>query len=106
MVSRLARLSVLAAAAVTSVRAQFPNSANIQVLRAGNGTAFASTAGVPVFVDEYTVAGALVNSWGLPASVTAPQQPCVEALNTQTDGMGGVTADGAYFIFPCAWVAG
>jgi hypothetical protein len=41
---------------------------NLAVLRIGNGSASLTSAGTPVFVDEYTVGGALAQSIALPAN--------------------------------------
>src|SRR5205807_2569966 len=45
---------------------------DLMVIRVGDGTGLSSGVSAPVFVDEYTTAGALVGSIAIPSSGTAP----------------------------------
>jgi hypothetical protein len=73
---------------------------DLVVYRVGTGTAL-TTAAAPVFLDDYTTAGALVgaNTVALPSSTqTLPNHALTAGGTTNGDGILSTTADGRYLL--------
>lgn len=97
MLSTLARVAIVAAVSSfgsTAIASSF-TAGNIVVLRVGDGSAApGATLAAPVFLDEYTSAGTLVQSIPVPTTTSAPNfrltlhglETAVGALNRSTDG--------------------
>ncbi len=71
---------------------------NLVVVRVGDGTAPLTNAAQPVFVDEYTTAGTLVQSVALPTAATGGNQPFANSGTATSEGFLQLSADGAYLI--------
>ena len=71
---------------------------NIVVARVGDGTTALSAAAAAVFLDEYTPAGALVQSVPLPTSVSGNNRILTAAGNATTELALTRSADGRYLV--------
>ena len=72
---------------------------NIVVYRVGDGsTALAAGVGVPVFLDEYTPSGTLVQSIGLPTGASGANQPLIASGTAGTEGQLTRSVDGRYLL--------
>lgn len=75
---------------------------NLAVYRVGSGASSLVNTGNPVFIDEYTPTGTLVQSIALPSSVGAPPAyACVGSGTATSEGMLSRSADGRYLLIPC-----
>lgn len=75
---------------------------NLAVYRVGTGASSLVNTGNPVFIDEYTPAGTLVQSIALPSSVGAPPAyACVASGTATSEGMLSRSADGRFLLIPC-----
>ena len=74
---------------------------NLAVYRVGTGSAALTNAGTAVFIDEFTPAGALVQSIAMPTAVSGAQKQLVAAGTATTEGLITRSADGQ-----CLWVPG
>lgn len=71
---------------------------NIVVYRIGDASAL-SSACAPVFLDEYTTAGFLVQSIALPTTVSGLNLRCVASGTATSEGFLSLSNDGRYIIF-------
>ena len=71
---------------------------NIAVVRIGHGNATLTNAGTAVFIDEYTLGGALVQSIALPTTVNGSQKRLVISGTSTSEGYLGVSANGQYLL--------
>lgn len=71
---------------------------NLVVYRVGTGTGSLVNTGNPVFLDEYTPAGVLVQSIALPTTVNGPQKRLVASGTATSDGLLSRSADGRYVV--------
>lgn len=71
---------------------------NIVVYRVGTGTGSLVNTGNPVFLDEYTPAGALVQSIALPTAATLPQHAVIASGTATSEGFLARSADGRYLV--------
>jgi hypothetical protein len=82
-----------------AVFAQF-TAGNIVVYRYGTGAAALSTVNVPVFLDEYTPAGVLVKTWGVPSTTNGSNIRLTGLPKAgtvyQQEGMSVLSQDGKY----------
>jgi predicted extracellular nuclease len=69
---------------------------DVVVLRVGDGTAVASGAAAPVFLDEYSPAGALVQSVPLPTSTAGADRRLTTTASATSEGTLNRSADGRY----------
>jgi len=84
-----------AQAAPTAVATAF-SEGNVVVVRGGDGSAALSTSATPVFLDEYTSAGALVQSVPMPTSTSGDQRRLVMSGSATSEGALALSADGSY----------
>ena len=92
-----ASLTILSCAAVA---APF-TPGNLVVYRVGNGSAANLSAnGNPVFLDEYTTSGALVQSIPLPATASGGNKALVASGTASSDGLLTRSADGTCLAVP------
>lgn len=89
--------TVFAAAPLLASAAPF-TPGNIVVARVGDGAAALTTAAAVVFLDEYTPAGALVQSIALPTSVSGNNRILTAAGNATTELALTRSADGHYLV--------
>ncbi len=73
---------------------------NLAVYRIGEGTADLVGTGNPVFIDEYTTAGALVQSIALPTTATDPQKPLIASGTATSEGLLSRSTDSRFLIVP------
>ncbi|MBV1854512.1 ExeM/NucH family extracellular endonuclease [Catellatospora sp. NEAU-YM18] len=85
-----------AAALTASSAAADTSSGNIVVVRVGDGAAALSSVAAPVFLDEYTPAGALVRTITLPTSVSGSNRRFTMAGSATSEGALALSADGRY----------
>ncbi|WP_239123308.1 ExeM/NucH family extracellular endonuclease [Rhizocola hellebori] len=69
---------------------------NLVVLRVGSGASALSSAAAPVFLDEYTPAGGLVQSVPLPAATAGSQRRLTMSGSATTEGALSLSADEHY----------
>ncbi|WP_284196602.1 ExeM/NucH family extracellular endonuclease [Chitinimonas prasina] len=96
--SRLHRLCLLAglvaaAFAPPAVAAGF-TAGNVVVYRVGDGSSSLGSTGAAVFLDEYTLAGALVQSLPLPTAANGSNQPLSAAGSASSEGMLSRSSNG------------
>ncbi|NII26831.1 T9SS type A sorting domain-containing protein [Pseudoflavitalea sp. X16] len=81
--------------------AQVPfTSGNIVVYRVGTAGSALTSAATPVFLDEYTPAGVLVQSVAMPVAVSGSNQVLTGAGTAGTEGIMTLSADGQYLVVP------
>ncbi|MCU1235317.1 MAG: hypothetical protein JWP63_3284, partial [Candidatus Solibacter sp.] len=97
---RLLRLLTLAlVGAALSFPAAF-TTGNLVVLRFGDGSAALASSGTAAFLDEYTPAGALVQSIALPTSVNGSNKRLVVSGTATTEGQMSLSTDGKCLVVP------
>lgn len=69
---------------------------NLVIVRVGTGATALSSAAAQVFLDEYTPAGALVQSVSLPSSVAGSQRRLTMSGSATSEGALALSADGHY----------
>ncbi len=69
---------------------------NLVVVRVGDGISALSNASQPVFLDEYTTAGAFVQTIALPTAVVGNNNPITNSGTATSEGYLNVSADGQY----------
>lgn len=77
--------------------ASFTNG-NIVVYRVGSGSGSLVNTGNPVFLDEYTPGGTLVQSIALPTTVSGSNKQLIASGTATSEGMLARSADGQYLI--------
>jgi hypothetical protein len=93
-----------ATAAVGSATAQAADpgstftAGDVVVYRVGDGTSTLSGAGTPVFLDEYSPAGALVRSVALPTTADGANKPLVSSGSGTSEGGLTLSADSNYLV--------
>lgn len=93
MIRNLATVSLFTVAAV----AQAPFTiGNIVVVRVGDGAAALSNASTATFLDEYTPAGALVQSIAMPTTASGSNQPFTNSGTATSEGFLNVSQNGLY----------
>ncbi|MDI1462810.1 ExeM/NucH family extracellular endonuclease [Catellatospora sp. KI3] len=85
-----------AATLTASGAAAEASSGNLVVVRVGDGSAALSSAAAPVFLDEYTAAGALVRTTALPTSVSGANRRFTVSGSATSEGALALSADGRY----------
>ncbi len=73
---------------------------NLVIYRVGTGAAALSNAAQPVFLDEYTPAGTLVQSLALPTAVNGSNRRLAASGTATSEGLLSRSADGQYLIVP------
>lgn len=73
---------------------------NIVVYRVGTGSGPLVNTGNPVFLDEYTPLGVLVQSIAMPTAVNGDQKRLVASGTATSDGLISLTSNGAYLVLP------
>ncbi len=73
--------------------------AHIDVYRVGDGTGSLVNTGNPVFVDEFTQAGALVRSIAMPTVVSGANHRLVASGTASSEGLLSLSADGHFLVF-------
>ena len=69
---------------------------NLVVYRVGDGSAALTNAAAPVYLDEFTSAGAAVQSLALPTTSTAGAAALTAAGQSRSEGLLATSADGKY----------
>ena len=71
---------------------------NIVVYRVGSGTGVLANTGNPVFLDEFTPGGTLVQSVALPTAVAGANKRCVASGTAASEGYLQRSTDGRYLV--------
>ncbi|MFO1029632.1 MAG: hypothetical protein U1F60_01005 [Planctomycetota bacterium] len=71
---------------------------NLVAVRVGDGIVALSAAAAPMFLDEFTPAGVLVQSIGLPTTTIGNQFACTQAGNASIESAISQSVDGRYFV--------
>jgi hypothetical protein len=71
---------------------------NVAVYRVGDGTIALANTGNPVFVDEYTPAGSLVNSFEMPTAVNGNNHRLIASGTATSEGNITLSGNGQYLI--------
>src|SRR5215467_4285783 len=71
---------------------------NVVVYRVGTGSGSLVNTGNPVFLDEFTPAGALVQSIALPTSPSGGNQALIASGTATSEGLLTRSADGLYLV--------
>lgn len=87
----------LSAITITTVSAQF-TAGNLVIYRVGDGTASLVNTGNPVFLDEYTPTGTLVQSVAMPTTANGNNKALVSGGTSTTEGMMTRSADGKFLV--------
>lgn len=96
LVRAICGTAAVMAACEGSVRAATFVPGNLVILRDGTGSGALTSAGTALFLDQYTTAGALVNSVSIPAS--GPTALVNSAAST-TEGTLSLSPNGQYLVF-------
>jgi uncharacterized protein len=95
---------IVIAAAVFALAATIHGAAftpgNLVIYRMGDGAAALSANGTPVFLDEYTTAGVLVQSIAVPTTTVGAQRRLVCSGSATSEGWLTRSTDGQYIVFP------
>jgi len=91
-----ATVSIVTLATAPTAQAAPFSGDNVVVVRVGDGSAVTSGAAAPVFLDEFTPAGALVQSVAMPTSVSGDQRRLVLTTSATSEGALNLSADGNY----------
>lgn len=89
----------IATAAFSTVEAAPFTAGNVAVYRVGDGTTALSGIAAPVFIDEYTPGGALVQSIPMPTTASGGSAALLATGSSTTEGQLNLSADGAYLTF-------
>src|SRR3954471_6125404 len=71
---------------------------NLVVYRVGDGSAALGSGATAVFLDEYTTAGALVQSIPMPTTVNGVQKRLTASGSATTEGFLTQSADGRFIV--------
>src|SRR5262245_8201285 len=71
---------------------------NLVIYRVGTGTGSLLNTGNPVFVDEYSPAGTLVQSIALPTTTVGSNRRLISSGTASSEGMLTRSADGRYLV--------
>ncbi len=71
---------------------------DLLVYRVGIGQATLSSAATPVFVDEYTTTGVLVQSISMPTAASGPQLPLTASGTATSEGYLNLSQNGQYLV--------
>src|SRR5262252_11202516 len=93
-----ASLLVLFAAVQRLVASALFTPGNLVVYRVGTGSGSLVNTGNQVFLDEFTPAGALVQSIAVPTAPSAPNQPLIASGTATSEGLLTRSADGHYLV--------
>src|SRR2546423_15661031 len=70
---------------------------NLVVYRVGDGTAMLTTVATPVFLDEYTTGGTLVQSIALPTAGSGSNRRLTARGSSTSEGLINFSVDGQFF---------
>jgi len=79
-------------------KAQNFTTGNLVVYRVGTGTTALSSSSTAIFLDEYTPAGALVQSLPMPVALSGAQYPLTASGSATSEGLLNRSADGRYLV--------
>lgn len=91
---------LLLAFAATPLAAAAFTAGNLVIYRMNDGAAALSANGTPVFLDEYTTAGVLVQSIPVPITTVGSQRRLVCSGTATSEGWLTRSTDGQYLVFP------
>ena len=92
-------LFLLIAVCINSISQAAPfTPGNIVIYRIGTGTGSLSSNATAAFIDEYTPAGALVQSIALPTTASSPNFALTSSGTATSEGLISLSADGNYLL--------
>lgn len=94
----LALISAILVQTPTLIQAATFTPGNLVIYRTGDGVASLINTGNPVYLDEFTPAGTLVQSVALPTTLSGVQFPLIASGTASSEGMLTRSADGQYLI--------
>src|SRR2546423_3889503 len=71
---------------------------NLVLYRVGDGTAILTTVATPVFLDEYTTGGTLVQSIALPTGVSGSNRRLTASGSSTSEGLLTLSVDGQFLV--------
>ncbi len=83
---------------VAAGRAATFTAGDVVVYRVGDGSSNLVNTGNPVFLDEYTPTGTLVQSIAMPATTSGANRPLIASGTAQTEGMLTLSGNGQYLL--------
>jgi hypothetical protein len=92
-------LSVVAFYCSTVIFAQAFTEGNLIIYRVGDGVSSLANTGNPVFLDEYTPTGILVQSKALPSTVSGANKQCIASGTASSEGLITRSENGRYITF-------
>src|SRR4051812_11245398 len=95
--SRWLAFFILMAQATGALAAAFGDG-NVVVYRVGDGVTPLAVTGSPVFLDEFTPGGLLVQSIALPTTASGANRPLVASGTAQSEGLLTRSADGRFLV--------
>src|SRR5205085_4241165 len=100
--SKLRRITLLVAvfAFAATIHGAAFTPGNLVIYRMNDGAAALSANGTPVFLDEYTTGGTLVQSIAVPTTTVGAQHRLVCSGTATSEGWLTRSADGQYVVFP------
>ncbi|RKR73963.1 beta strand repeat-containing protein [Frondihabitans australicus] len=98
-VTGAASLTATGAASASAATASF-TPGDVVVYRVGDGTTALSSGATPVFLDEYTPSGTLVQSVPMPQTASGTQHALTASGSSGSEGLLTLSADGRYLIAP------
>ncbi len=84
--------------AAAQVHASNLTPGNLVIVRLGDGSVALSSAATPVFLDEYSPGGALVQTISMPTAVSGSNQPLTDSGSATSEGFLSLSANGQYLI--------
>lgn len=94
----LSSLTLLLLAPVIELQAAPFTSGNVVVYRVGDGSTGLVNTGSPVFIDEYTPSGTLVQSIPLPTTVSGANKRLIASGTAGSEGLISRSGDGNYLL--------
>ena len=91
---------IVAAGAPAASAASGFTAGDIVVYRVGDGTTALSGSAAPVFLDEYSPSGTLVQSVPLPTAASGTNNPLVASGSASSEGLLSLSSDGRYLVLP------
>jgi hypothetical protein len=98
MIKRVLLLAIAALGGVATIFAAPFTPGNLVIYRIGDGGAGLSTAATAVFLDEYTPAGALVQSIPMPTAVNGANRILTGSGSATSEGLLTLSSDGRYLM--------
>jgi hypothetical protein len=96
MKNKILLTTLISTLAVSAVHAQFFTAGDLVVLQEGNGSAALTSAGTPIFLDQYTTSGTFLDFTAIPSSGSSS---LVNSGTAASEGSLTLSANGQYLVF-------